>query len=74
LLYDQKNMLNELIELQKLLWKDDDLMCQETLFSVQAKLQELVLKVAIDIKEENTILTEFPWLYREEQAPPTILN
>ena len=38
----KKNMLNKLIELQKLLWKDDDLMCQDTLFSVQAKLQDIV--------------------------------
>ena len=58
-------MLNELIELQKLLWKDDDLMCQETLFSVQAKLQELVLKVAKDTNSTGIILKEFPWLYKQ---------
>lgn len=58
-------MLNKLIELQKLLWKDDDLMCQDTLFSVQAKLQDLVLKVAKDTNSTGIILKEFPWLYKQ---------
>lgn len=61
----KKDILKRLIKVQKLLWKDDDLMNQETLFDLQAEMQVLVLTVANDTNSTDIILKEFPWLYKQ---------
>jgi hypothetical protein len=61
----KKDILKRLIKVQKLLWKDDDLMNQETLFDLQAEMQVLVLTLANDTNSTDVILKEFPWLYRQ---------
>lgn len=60
----KKDILKRLIKVQKLLWKNDDLMNQETLFDLQDEVQTLVLKVAEDTNSTDIILKEFPWLYK----------
>lgn len=60
----KKDILKRLIKVQKLLWKNDDLMNQETLFNLQDEVQTLVLKVAEDTNSTDIILKEFPWLYK----------
>jgi hypothetical protein len=61
----KKDILKRLIKVQKLLWKNDDLMNQETLFDLQDEVQTLVLKVAEDTNSTDIILKEFPWLYKQ---------
>ncbi|NLY38596.1 MAG: hypothetical protein GX044_04755 [Firmicutes bacterium] len=58
---------NDLLEIQKLLWKNDDLMEQETLFELQDKVSELALKMAGDNPlKQDLLLREFPWLYKKK--------
>lgn len=64
----KKDILKRLIEVQKLLWKNDDLMNQETLFDLQAEMQVLVLTVANDTNSTDIIVKEFPWLYHHKTA------
>ena len=60
-------VFKELIKAQKLLWKDDDLMQQETLF----KLQDLIAKLLLNIAREHVsygelfLIKEFPYLYKK---------
>jgi len=61
----KKDILKRLIKVQKLLWNNDDLMNQETLFDLQDEVQTLVLKVAEDTNSTDIILKEFPWLYKQ---------
>lgn len=61
----KKDILKRLIKVQKLLWNNDDLMDQETLFYLQDEVQTLVLKVAEDTNSTDIILKEFPWLYKQ---------
>lgn len=59
-------MYKELSDIQRLLWKNDDYMDQETLFELQEKMAELVLDVAIKEHKITELLAEFPWLYEAE--------
>lgn len=59
-------MYKELSDIQRLLWKNDDYMDQETLFELQEKMAELVLNVAIKEHKITELLVEFPWLYETE--------
>lgn len=61
----KKDILKRLIKVQKLLWNNDDLMNQETLFDLQDEVQTLVLKVAEDTNSTDIILKEFHWLYKQ---------
>ena len=54
----------ELVKLQKLAWKDDDMMSQDTRFDVQDSLAELLLKVAVECGKTEDLVKTFPWLYR----------
>jgi len=54
---------NELKEIQKLLWKHDDMMMQDTLFQLQEKVAGLILKVANKEKKVDDLIESFPWLY-----------
>lgn len=59
-------MYKELSDIQRLLWKNDDYMDQETLFELQEKMAELVLNIAIKEHKIIELLAEFPWLYETE--------
>ncbi len=56
-------MYKELKEIQKLLWKDDDRMEQETLFDLQDYVAELILKTAKEEGQLNDLLANFGFLY-----------
>ena len=51
-------------EIQKLLWKDDDMMCQETLFALQEKFADYALEVAMREGRCDDLVKTFPWLYK----------
>lgn len=51
-------------EVLRLAWEGDDLMSQDTLFEIQDKLADLMLKVAIAAGKEEDLARSFPWLYR----------
>lgn len=59
-------MYKELKEIQKLLWKDDDRMEQETLFDLQDYVAKLILKVAKEEGQLNDLLANFRFLYTKE--------
>lgn len=56
---------NELKKLNSLAWENDDLMEQETLFDLQERLADLLLRVAQDCGEKtlNDLVKSFPFLY-----------
>lgn len=60
-------MYNELKELLKLVFKDDDRMDQDTLFELQDKITELTLQVAQKENKTNDLVKSFPWLYQVEE-------
>lgn len=55
-----------LCELQKLAWKDDDMMDQDTLFTMQEQIADLTLELAKDTKKESDLLKSFPYIYMEK--------
>lgn len=62
--YSIEDIYNDLREIQNLVWQSDDLMTQDTLFEIQDKLADLMLKVAIAAGKEENLARSFPWLYR----------
>ena len=50
-------------KLMLLLWKDDDMMDQDTLFELQNEFAGLLLDVAIKAKKTDDLVKTFPWLY-----------
>lgn len=60
-------MYNELKELLKLSFKDDDRMDQDTLFELQDRITELALQVAIKENQTYDLLKNFSWLYKVEE-------
>lgn len=56
-------MYNELKEILSLLWKNDDRMDQDTLFELQDKMTEIILKVAKKEKKTDDLLKSFPYLF-----------
>ena len=61
-------MYNEIKMIQKLLWKDDDLMHQETLFELQEQVANLALKIANREKKTAQLVKDFPHLYERKMA------
>lgn len=59
-------MYEELKEIQKLLWKNDDLMDQETLFELQDKVADITLKAARSEGKIVDLVDSFKWLYGVE--------
>lgn len=59
------NMYEKLEKIQELLWRNDDLMDQDTLFELQDKVAELILEVAgkEGPKTVDRLVAKFPWLY-----------
>ena len=56
-------LYNELKRIQSIVWQDDDMMTQDTLFDVQERLADLTLKAANDIGKAEELAADFPWLY-----------
>jgi hypothetical protein len=59
-------MYDELKKIQKLLWKSDDRMDQETLFELQDYVAEVTLKVAQEENKDDDLVKSFPWLYESK--------
>ena len=59
-------MYEKLEKIQELLWRNDDLMDQDTLFELQDKVAELILEVAgkEGPKTVDRLVSKFPWLYK----------
>lgn len=62
-------MYDELSEINKLLWKNDDMMSQEVLFEAQDKMADLLLKVATSERKCEQLVKDFPWLYKVKENP-----
>jgi len=56
-------MFNELKEILKLAWENDDMIMQETLFELQDRLAEVTLQAAKTESQKKQLVKEFPWLY-----------
>lgn len=56
-------MYEQLKEIQKLIFKDDDLMQQDTLFDLQEKIALLTLQVAQHEGKTEDLIKSFKWLY-----------
>ena len=58
-------MYEKLEKIQELLWRNDDLMDQETLFELQDYVAKLILEVAgkEGPKTVDRLVAKFPWLY-----------
>ena len=64
-----------IIDLQKLMWKDDDCMDWETLAQAQDKLGAFALKYAgklnlggLNPKHVDILVEQFPWLYQVQEG------
>ena len=57
-------MYEKLEKIQELLWRNDDMMMQETLFELQDYVADLLLKVAEKEGKVDELVAEYPWLYR----------
>ena len=56
-------MYNEIKKIQKLLWKHDDMMDQETLFDVQDLVGALAKKIAEKEHKTEQLVKDFPHIY-----------
>lgn len=56
-------MYNEMRIIQKLLWKNDDLMDQDTLFVLQDMVCKLTLEIAQKENKIDDLIKSFPFLY-----------
>jgi len=60
-------MYNELKEILKLSFKDDDRMDQDTLFDLQDRMTDLTLRIAQKENKTDDLVKSFPWLYKVEE-------
>ena len=61
-------MYEKLLTIQEMLWRDDDLMMQETLFELQDYVAELILNVAEKEGKVDELVVRFPFLYQVKEA------
>ena len=59
-------MYNEIKKIQKLLWKHDDMMEQETLFELQDLVAGLALNIAKRENKTAQLACDFPFLYERK--------
>jgi len=50
-------------EIQKIAWRDDDCMNQDTLFELQDKIAQLALRIASAEHKVDDLVSAFPWIY-----------
>lgn len=60
-------MYNELKEILKLSFKDDDRIDQDTLFDLQDRITDLTLRIAQKENKTDDLVKSFPWLYQVEE-------
>lgn len=59
-----ENVTEKLVEIQKLLWKNDDLISQDDLFTLQDKISDLTLESAKEEGKVDLLVKEFPYIYK----------
>ena len=69
------NLFDMIVDLQKLMWKNDDCMDWETLAQAQDKLGSFALKYAgklnlggLNPKHVDLLIKQFPWLYEVQEG------
>lgn len=65
---NRKSLYEELIDIQKLLWRDDDMMEQDTLFEVQDKFANILLMIANKAGKVDELVKTFPWIYETKEV------
>jgi hypothetical protein len=65
---NSKTIYEELCEIQKLLWEDDDMMGQDTLFEAQDKLANVLLTIADKTGKVDDLVKTFPWIYETKEV------
>lgn len=58
----------EAVELQRTVWRNDDLIRQEDLFALQDQLAGFVLKLSRIVNQTDQLVEEFSWLYERKVA------
>ena len=61
-------MYDKLEKIQEMLWRNDDLMDQDTLFELQDYVAELILNVAEKEGKVDELVAKFPFLYQVKEA------
>lgn len=61
-----KSDFDDVVEIQKIVWRDDDRLDQENLFELQDKIAEFALKIANREHKTEELVNMFPWLYTRE--------
>lgn len=54
-------------DIQRLAWKDDDRMDQETLFDLQERIANFALLIAEDENRVDDLVKAFPWVYEVKE-------
>lgn len=60
-------MYDKLLTIQEMLWRNDDMMMQETLFELQDYVADLLLNVAEKEGKVEELVAKFPFLYRRKE-------
>lgn len=55
-------------DIQKLAWKNDDRMDQETLFDLQDRIAEMALVIANNENRVDDLIKAFPWVYETKDV------
>jgi hypothetical protein len=65
---NKTKIFEKLVEIQKTVWRGDDLIDQEDLFELQDQIANLTLEVSKDVGKaaEKWLSETFPWLYKLE--------
>ena len=60
------NLYNDVKQIMKLVWKDDDMMEQDTLFRLQDYMKLLAYEIASREGKTDDLLKTFPLVYKNE--------
>lgn len=64
---EENGMYEKIEKIQEMLWRNDDMMMQETLFELQDYVADLLLKVAEKEGKVEELVAKFPFLYRRKE-------
>ena len=56
---------DRIVEIQEIVWRDDDRIDQENLFELQDRIADLALLIASNERKTEELVNAFPWLYRK---------
>lgn len=58
-----RKLYTRIVNIQKLIWKNDDILDQNDLFDLQEKIADLALAIAENENKTDDLVEKFPWLY-----------